>query len=143
MSDPNDDDVCSLFRRRSILGPPSLFPSQKTSEAGIDPGPEKIGVTGGELSSSSQPCTQDISEEISLAIADLDFYYGLGNAHTCTQGVLGPFYLFLTHTSSISPTPLKNASCGRTRGFQKTQVGSNEREFCGDGLESHKNRRSR
>ena len=26
--------------------------------------------------------------------------------------------------------------------FQKTQVGSNDREFCGDGLEPHKDRRS-
>ena len=30
-----------------------------------------------------------------------------------------------------------------TRGFQKTQVGSNERKICGDGLESHKDWRSR
>ena len=29
------------------------------------------------------------------------------------------------------------------RGFQKTQVGSKDREFCGDGLEPHRDRRSR
>ena len=28
-------------------------------------------------------------------------------------------------------------------GFQKAQLGSNEREFCGDGLEFQKDRRSR
>ena len=31
----------------------------------------------------------------------------------------------------------------RTRGFQKSQVGSNDGEFCGNGLEPHKDRRSR
>ena len=29
------------------------------------------------------------------------------------------------------------------RGFRKAYIGSNEREFCGDGLESHKDRRRR
>ena len=30
----------------------------------------------------------------------------------------------------------------RTRGFQKTQVCSNDREICGDGVEPHKDRHS-
>ena len=79
MSEPEDaDGAAMLFRRRSILGPPSLFPSQKTSEAGTGTG---ILPPNEASCSSSRPLTQDtISEEISLTIADLDFYYGLGNA---------------------------------------------------------------
>ena len=46
-------------------------------------------------------------------------------------------------TSHIIMQIRKKLRDTRTRGFQKTQVGSNDREFCGDGLEPHKDRRSR
>jgi hypothetical protein len=73
-SDPSSSD--ESFRRRSILGPPSLFPSQKTSEAGGDAGEVEPEPSSQSQSGSKQE--QQLSEEISLAIADLDFYYGLG-----------------------------------------------------------------
>ena len=45
------------------------------------------------------------------------------------------------HHHNIKQIRKKDNHAG-TRGFRKTQVGSNEKEFCGDGLESHKDRRS-
>ena len=51
----------------------------------------------------------------------------------------------MRHCSSSYYNANKKKKLGnntRTRGFQKTQVGSNNREFCGDGLEPHKDRRS-
>ena len=68
----------SSFRRCSILGPPSLFPSQKTSDAG---GPQELSTSGsrpGTTNTTNTNTRDQVSEEITLAIADLDFYYGLG-----------------------------------------------------------------
>ena len=50
---------------------------------------------------------------------------------------------FLKSTTNTDSEQIYKRGIFGIRGFQKAQLGSNEREFCGDGLESHKYRRSR
>lgn len=84
------------MRRRSILGPPSLFPAQRHAHHG-----GVGGVPGGAAGAAGdRPASADAAagsrrsrgfdaDEVAVAIADLDFYYGLGNVHhRVTAGTL-------------------------------------------------------
>ncbi len=90
--DPHDLSAAgaTAMRRRSILGPPSLFPSQRhqrhQSGDGIFVGTLGGGGGGGARATSARqpPSTAGggkerfDAEEVAVTIADLDFYYGLG-----------------------------------------------------------------
>ncbi len=85
------------MRRRSILGPPSLFPSQRQRQ------PSGGGAAAAQVQAAAPNKADDEdsrktsaaemrndADEVAVTIADLDFYYGLG----ATGGfLLSMFYL--------------------------------------------------